>query len=194
VRILTVSDEVHPALYDHLDKSRFAGIDALISCGDLPDNYLDFLASQFNVPAFYVRGNHDPDGDPPGWTNLDGKVITFGGLRLVGFEGCRLYSKKNVVQYTEHQMWRKVLGTVPAIWWKGGIDLAVTHAPPKGFHEGGDLAHQGLASFRWLMEKYAPKYFIHGHQHLTYAPFQERLTQVGRTKLVNAFGYYVLEV
>jgi uncharacterized protein len=194
VRILAVSDEVHPALYDHLDLSRFPNIDMLISCGDLPDDYLDFLASSFNVPGFYVRGNHDPGASPGGWTNLDGKVITYKGIRMAGFEGCRLYTNRPVVQYTEREMWWKVRKTVPVIWWKGGIDLLVTHAPPQGYHEGGDLAHQGLKSFRWLLEKYRPRIFVHGHQHLNYAAFSERETQVGPTKLINAFRYHIMEV
>lgn len=194
MRILAVSDEIHPALYDHLDLSRFPGIDALISCGDLPDDYLDFLASSFNVPAFYVRGNHDPGAMPAGWINIDSRVVTFRGLRLAGFEGCRLYTNHPVVQYTEREMWWRVRRTLPRIWLKGGIDILVTHAPPKGFHEGGDLAHQGLESFRWLMEKYRPRLFVHGHQHLNYACFQERVTRVGPTTLVNAFRYHILEV
>lgn len=194
MRILAVSDEIHPALYDHLDMSRFQGIDALISCGDLTDSYLDFLASTFNVPCFYVRGNHDQDGVAPGWTNLDGKLIEWNGLRIVGFEGCRLYSKNNRVQYTDAQMWWKVAKLLPRIRMKGGFDLLVTHAPPRGYHEGDDLAHQGLEPFRWLMEKYRPRYFLHGHQHLNYAAFQERVTKVGSTQLINAFGYHILEV
>ena len=194
MRILAVADEIHPALYDHLDLSRFPDIDLLISCGDLRDDYLDFLASHFNVPAFYVRGNHDPGANPAGWTNLDGQVISYRGLKLAGLEGCRLYTNKAVVQYTERQMWWKVGKVVPKIWLKGGIDILVTHAPPKGYHEGLDLAHQGLDSFRWLMEKYRPRFFVHGHQHLNYAAFQERVTQVGQTTLINAFRYHILEV
>ena len=194
MRILCVSDEVHPALYHHLDMSRFKGIDALISCGDLPDSYLDFLASNFNCPCYYVRGNHDPGASPDGWENIDQKLIVLNGLRIVGFEGCRLYTNRAAVQYTEREYWWKVRKMMPRIWWKGGVDMVVTHAPPKGYHEGGDLAHQGLESFRWFMEKYQPRYFLHGHQHLNYAPFQERRTQVGNTALINAFGYYVLEV
>jgi Icc-related predicted phosphoesterase len=194
VRILAVADEVHPALYDHLDLSRFKGIDAIISCGDLPDSYLDFLASSFNVPCFYVRGNHDPGAAPAGWENLDDRLVVFQGLRIAGFEGCRLYTNHPVVQYTEREMWWKVRRLTPRIWLKGGVDVVVTHAPPKGLHEGGDLAHQGLASFRWLMEKYQPRLFLHGHQHLNYAAFQERVTQVGPTRLINAFGYHIVEV
>jgi uncharacterized protein len=39
------------------------------SCGDLRPSFLDFLVSSFNVPCFYVRGNHDTtyqDSPPAG--------------------------------------------------------------------------------------------------------------------------------
>lgn len=195
MRILAVSDRVHPALYDHLDKSRFPNIDAIISCGDLPASYMDFLVSSFNVPAYYVRGNHDLWEPPPGWENLDGRVVKIGSLKVAGFEGCRLYTAKVAVQYTETGMWRKVGLAMPAIWLRGGVDLVVTHAPPFQLHDGTDLAHTGFKSFRWLLEKGArPRWFLHGHMHLNYAPFSERVTRVGDTELINADGYYVLEV
>lgn len=152
------------------------------------------LASTFNCPAFYVRGNHDPDADPPGWTNLDGRVVKLGNLRLLGFEGCRRYSPRHRVQYSETEMWWKVLKTIPRVKLGGGVDMLVTHAPPRGLHDATDLAHIGFDSFRWFLERQAPRFFLHGHQHLEYDPFAERVTQVGNTTLINAFGYHILEV
>lgn len=195
MRILAVSDREHKALYDYLDKSRFPDIDAIISCGDLPLAYMEFLVSTFNVPSYYVRGNHDLWEPPPGWENLDGRVVRIGSLRVAGFEGCRLYTHKQAIQYTELQMWRKVAVAMPRIWLAGGVDLVVTHAPPFQLHDGGDLAHIGFKSYRWLLDRGArPRYFLHGHMHLNYAAFSERVTQVGQTQLINADGYYVLEV
>ena len=34
-------------------------IDAIVGCGDLEPEYLDFLADAFRAPLLYVRGNHD---------------------------------------------------------------------------------------------------------------------------------------
>jgi Icc-related predicted phosphoesterase len=195
LRILAVSDRVHPALYDHLDKSRFPNIDALISCGDLPNNYLDFLASSFNVPAYYVRGNHDRDEPPPGWINLDERVVRLGALNLIGFEGCRLYTEQPAVQYSERQMWVKVGKTMVRAWVKGGVDIVVSHSPPFELHDDKDLAHTGFRSFRWIIDRFTPRFFLHGHNHLNYAAFQERVSKVGvGTTLINTDGYYVVEV
>lgn len=194
MRILAVADRVHRALYDHLDKSRFPGIDAIIACGDLPLDYMDFLISSFNVPGYYVRGNHDLWEEPLGWTNLNRRVVRLGSLRLLGFEGCRLYTEKPAVQYTERQMWLQVILALPRVLLSGGFDMLVTHSPPFGLHDGSDLAHTGFRSYRWLMDRYRPRWFLHGHFHMNYAPLQERVTEVGDTTLINTDGYYVLEV
>ena len=50
--------------------------------------------SVFNAPLFYVRGNHDYSFDlnpPEGGDNIHGKVISFKGLTIVGFEGSMFY-------------------------------------------------------------------------------------------------------
>ena len=49
-------------------RRQYSDVDAVISCGDLPIAYLDFLATILSVPLFYVRGNHDEsyDDKPPG--------------------------------------------------------------------------------------------------------------------------------
>lgn len=44
-----------------------AGIDLILSAGDLSPHYLEFLVTMTNVPLLYVRGNHDSyyDERPP---------------------------------------------------------------------------------------------------------------------------------
>src|SRR5438045_8785723 len=58
VRLLAVSDVVEPQLYNNSIKDWIGPVDLLISCGDLPPFYLDFLASSLNVPLYHVMGNH----------------------------------------------------------------------------------------------------------------------------------------
>ncbi|GAH11328.1 unnamed protein product, partial [marine sediment metagenome] len=41
--------------------------------------------------------------------------------------------------------------------------------------------------------RYQPCYFIHGHQHLIYPHAGERVTQIGKTQVINCYGYYILE-
>ena len=59
MKILTVSDRVESILYDRFDAGRFPGVNLILACGDLPPEYLSFLAASFNVPLYYVLGNHD---------------------------------------------------------------------------------------------------------------------------------------
>ncbi|HSN24247.1 MAG TPA: metallophosphoesterase, partial [Methylomicrobium sp.] len=60
MKVLAVSDNVLPQLEkaDFIRK-QYGDTDLIISCGDLPAPYLDFISSMLNRPMFYVRGNHD---------------------------------------------------------------------------------------------------------------------------------------
>ena len=42
LKILIISDEESPALWDYFDRSKLADIDLIISCGDLAPQYLFF--------------------------------------------------------------------------------------------------------------------------------------------------------
>ncbi len=98
LRLLAVSDVVEPYLYSSELKSRIGEIDLLVSCGDLPPYYLDFLVSVFDVPMVHVLGNHCYVPHDPGtlrcspaaysWAhNLDGRVGSYRGLIIAGIEG-----------------------------------------------------------------------------------------------------------
>ena len=163
MRILTVSDSVEPALYDDFQAEHFPGIEMILACGDLPKEYLSFLVTMFNVPLFYVKGNHDdrPDGyKPGGCIDLDEKLVVHRGFRIMGFQGSHWYNGKPY-QYTESQMRRKIRKVRMKIWWQKGVDIIVTHAPPHHIHDKDDLCHRGFKCFRMLIDRYAPSYFIH---------------------------------
>ena len=55
MRILTIADQVEPLLYDRFDRQQFEGIDLILSCGDLPPEYLSFLLGKLNVPLYFIR-------------------------------------------------------------------------------------------------------------------------------------------
>ncbi|RMF92294.1 MAG: metallophosphoesterase [Nitrospinota bacterium] len=196
MRILTVSDYVVPALYDHFKPERFPDIQLILSCGDLPPEYLTFLVTMFNVPLFYVRGNHDIQYDqnpPEGCEDIDGRLVIHRGIRILGLEGSRWYNGKPH-QYTEREMWWKIRRVRPKIWWHGGVDIIITHAPPRHIHDAEDQCHRGFEGFRYLIERYAPRYFIHGHMHFNYTTRAQRITRVNSTEVINSYGYYLLEI
>ena len=195
MRILTISDQVESVLYDRFDAEQFEGIDLVLSCGDLPPEYLSFLLGKLNVPLYFVRGNHDIryDSKPPrGCIDLNTNLIKFQGFNILGLEGSRWYNG-GPHQYTEREMHWKIQRLRPRIWRKGGVDIIITHAPPRHIHDAEDRCHRGFKSFRWLLDKYSPSYFIHGHIHANFTDPSQRVTRVNQTQVINTYGYYLLE-
>lgn len=82
----------------------------------------------------------------------------------------------------------------PRIWRHRGLDIVITHAPPRHIHDAEDRCHRGFKSFRRLIERHAPRYFIHGHIHADFADPSDRITNLGGTQIINTYGYHVLEI
>ena len=196
MRILTVSDEECPALWDYYVPGRLSGYDLIISCGDLKADYLSFLVTMARCPVLYVHGNHDTGYEkrpPLGCDCIDGKVVVYNGLRILGLGGCRRYHPGEH-QYSEKEMRRRIRKLRFALWRTKGVDLVVTHAPIEGVGDGQDNAHKGFAAFRELLDKYHPQYLVHGHMHLTYGHDKTRQRQYGSTTVINATERYDLEI
>ena len=196
MRILSVSDYVISDLYENLEDERFPKIDLILSCGDLPPEYLSNLYTLFNVPLYYVCGNHDIRYDsktPGGCIDLNARMIQFQGIKILGFEGSRWYNG-GPRQYTEKQMWKTIRSLRLKIWLQKGVDIIITHAPPRYIHDAEDRCHRGFKGFRWLIDHYRPNYFIHGHIHAEFSDPAERITKINTTKVVNTYGYYIFEI
>ncbi len=209
MKVLAISDRVVPQIYDgEAILKNFGDVEFILSCGDLPFRYLEFVVSMLNVPLYYVLGNHCPPvrgsypgimlKRPPGGVNLDNRVFRERGLILAGLEGSIRYNDRPYHQYTEGEMWYKVLRLIPALLFhrlRDGryLDVLVTHAPPYGIHDGSDPAHRGFRVFRWFMRRFRPRYLIHGHKHV-YDPREATETRYHDTWVINAYGYKVLEI
>ena len=115
----------------------------------------------------------------------------------------------------------RVLWMKPRIILAGGIDLLVTHAPPRycplayevcarpagigmsSQHpaESGrdtcldapDRAHRGFPAFTNLIHEFHPRVFLHGHTHRSYGTAKRIVIDEG-TQIIDAHGYYVLDV
>ena len=189
-----------PQLHNAVNLRRqYNDVDLIISCGDMPPNYLDFISSIIGAPLFYVRGNHDViyDEEPPGGIDLHGQVVDYGGLTMVGLEGSIRYNQRGI-QYTQAQMHGKVLGlTRPVLWnrWARGrgVDLFVTHSPARDIHDGKDVAHRGFSSFINFMKWFRPRYMLHGHVH-TWDRRKTVRTQFESTCVLNINPFTVLEL
>ena len=73
------------------------------------------------------------------------------------------------------------------------LDIFVTHAPPRGIHDGEDLPHQGFEGYLSLLRRFRPMLMIHGHQHV-YNRSETTETDYGGTRIINTYGYRVLEL
>ena len=40
MKLLVIADDADAGLWDHFSKDKLAGVDAILSCGDLPADYL----------------------------------------------------------------------------------------------------------------------------------------------------------
>lgn len=197
MRILTVSDEECPALWDHYAPGRLDGYDLILSTGDLKADYLSFLVTMAHAPLLYVHGNHDEGYSrrpPEGCDCIDDQLVVYRGLRILGFGGCLQYRPDAPWQFTERQMARRINKLRFALWKSGGVDVIVTHAPPLGLGDGEDLPHRGFACFQKLLDQYHPLCLVHGHVHLRGWPLPQRELLYGGTRIVNASERYELEL
>jgi Icc-related predicted phosphoesterase len=180
-------------------RRHYGDVELIVSCGDLPAVYLEFITSVLNVQLFYVRGNHDENYTeyPPGGQDLHNHVAEFNGLTFFGLEGSPRYSS-SPVQYTESEMSRLVvnagLGMRYRRWRQGfGVDVLVTHAPPLGIHDADDLPHRGFKSLLNFIDWYRPRYLVHGHVH-TYDRRVVTRTERNGTTIMNINPVTVLDI
>lgn len=196
MRILAVSDEEYKGFWDYYQPGKLKDYDLILSSGDLRADYLSFLVTMARCPVLYVHGNHD-DGyatrPPEGCDCIDDALVVVNGVRILGLGGCRRYHP-GTYQYTDAQMRRRVRKLRYALWKAGGVDIVVTHAPPRGVGDGEDPAHIGFDALLPLLDKYHPQYLLHGHIHLRYGADQTRIREYGDTKVINVTEKYVLEI
>jgi hypothetical protein len=214
MKILCVSDQIDPLVYSTTLKDRFGNVDFVLSAGDLPLDYLDFIVSSLNKPLYFVFGNHNlkeydcytqsPLSSRPYWEGRGCGAIHIGsrvsrekGLIIAGLGGSMRYNYgKN--QYTNLGMYREIFKLIPAMVFnrivRGRfVDILVTHAAPQGIHDREDLCHRGFEAFLRFMRVFKPKYLIHGHIHL-YDIVDPRVTRYHHTLVLNVYSHYVLDI
>ena len=195
MKILLLADEPDVRLWDHLDRSILEDIELVISCGDLPGEYLSFITCFTNAPILYVHGNHDERYNkrpPEGCICIEDKIVQFRGLRILGLGGCMRY-KPGPHMYTEKEMAKRVRALWFPLWRGEGFDILVAHAPIQGVGDEPDLAHRGFAVFQKLVDKYRPALFVHGHVHKNYTYQFRRERQCGNTRVINAWTSYIID-
>lgn len=196
MKILALADRECPYLWDYLDRRRLEGVDLILSCGDLDPRYLSFVATFARAPVLYVHGNHDDryaKVPPEGCICVEDQVYTHQGVRILGLGGSVRYKPQGEHQYTQRQMDRRVLRRRLELMRRGGFDILLTHAPALGLNDGEDFAHTGFDAFNTLMDRYRPRYFVHGHVHMNYGADIPRRCAYQDTQVINAYESFAFE-
>lgn len=195
MRILAVSDTESRYFYDFYEKGKLDEIDLILACGDLKREYLEFLVTMSGKPLLYVPGNHDDsfDENPPGGcVCIDGKLYVQDGIRILGLGGSYRY-RPGIHQYTERQMRWRILKVLPSVLLHGGFDILLTHAPARGLGDLENRTHRGFECFLYLLDRFRPRYLVHGHVHRNYGHKIPQKTLRDQTTIINAYDYCVFE-
>ncbi len=195
MRVLSVSDVVVPDLVGKQSPVAPGSIGLIVGCGDLPPEYLARLKAAYDVPLFFVLGNHDirHHETPHGCTDITGTIVEFGGFCFLGFSGSRWYNG-NPFQYREREMRAQIRRLWFALWRLKRLDVLITHAPPRHIHDAEDRCHRGFACYRDFIRRYAPRFLVHGHIHRHFDKPQDRVSRVDRTEVINSYGYHIFEI
>jgi hypothetical protein len=221
MKILCISDHIDPLVYSPSIKQRFADVELVLSAGDLPLSYYDFIMSTLNKPLLFVFGNHNLRY----MALYTGRVDVFGRGHLAGqgieayrptgatYIGCRARREKSLLlaglggsywynggenQYREFQVALRILKFLPRLLYNRlrfgrYLDILLTHAPPFGIHDREDPCHRGFKIFLWFMRTFKPAYLVHGHTHL-YSASANRISKYQQTTVVNAYDHVLIDV
>jgi calcineurin-like phosphoesterase family protein len=209
-----VSDEVVETLWT--ERVRRHQVAPVLSAGDLPFEYLEFLADALDRPCVFVPGNHDADlssyttgrgmwlrdglpaewPGPAGGLNVDGRVLDVAGLRIAGLGGSIRYNN-GPNQWTERQQSRRVRRVARSAAWRRfrdgrDVDVLLTHAPARGVGDGDDACHRGFDCLHEAVRRMRPKVLLHGHIH----PYGKQVPdrRIGETLVVNTVGFRILDI
>jgi calcineurin-like phosphoesterase family protein len=211
-----VSDEIVESLWTEWVRERAEGVDLVLAAGDLPFDYLEYLADELDRPCVFVPGNHDADlsgyartrglwtrgGFPVSWpgpagaVNADGRVVDVAGLRIAGLGGSIRYND-GPNQWTERQQAHRAAKVARAAARRERrdgrrVDVLLTHAPPKDLGDRDDPPHRGFACLHTAVARMRPQLLLHGHIHPHGQPIPDR--ELGNTRVVNTVGYRILDL
>ena len=209
MKILAIADAVSPIIYSSNFPNNLPPFDLVLSAGDMPGHFLEFIATKAHDPTrlcvgksrkrlSYTIAETDQPQLPGGCINAHGKVIEHNGVLIAGIEGSARY-RPGPHQYSERQMGMIVRKMTPNLWWnkkrKGrAVDILLTHAAPKGPHEGEDFPHRGVKAFNRFVETWKPKLHIHGHVHLNGANAQREYVTSSGVRVINAFEFTLIDL
>ena len=194
MRILVLADDPVDRLWNEHGLDTLRSVDLVLSCGDLPANYLSYMTCFCRGPVVYVHGNHDEryaQNPPEGCINAEGHVVMVQGIRILGLGGSMRYRPDNPCMFSEEEMARRILQLRRELKGTGGFDILLAHAPVAGVGDQEDLPHRGFVCFGPLLSQYRPRVMFHGHVHQSYVGLGfRREREWDGIPVINACGSY----
>jgi hypothetical protein len=141
MKILCISDDKDVLVYSPNIATRYSDVDIILSAGDLPLKYYEYIVSSLNKPFSFVFGNHHTDdldkftktgllddinqqaafdknkfGGGVGGDFIVGKVVRDKktGLLIAGLGGSMRYNK-GAHQFTEAEMFLRIVAIIPRL-------------------------------------------------------------------------------
>lgn len=173
LKLLAISDVHSPDNFfiTGLEKTK---VDLIVTLGDVSPSTIDYILFMAkNIPVIGILGNHDPE-EIPGLDALHCKTTDFFGYTFGGFNGAKKY--KNHPNHFEEKYVAKKMKKMPY------VDIFISHSPPFSVSEKEDHVHQGFRAFDVYMEKFKPKYWLHGHLQRYYSEQIDKTTIIGIDK------------
>jgi len=151
--------------------------DVLISCGDMADQVILQTAEATQCSrVFAVKGNHDGAGSfPTPIADLHLRTENIGGLSFGGVRGSWRYKPRGHFLYDEDEV-AEFLATFPP------VDVFVAHNSPRHIHDRDDEVHLGFEAFVGYIRRAQPRFFFHGHQHIS------EETRIDETRVIGVYG------
>lgn len=174
IRWLVVSDDEDPALDHEVNRSELGPIDTIVGAGDLEPDYLGFLADAFGVPVAYVRGNHDRGGrwDQSASTAAPhplgtGRIHVIDGIPVLALDWPGVRHDDSLRH--DGSAWADALRATRGFLGlrlraRSAPMVVLSHGPPRGIGDrAADPYHVGFSAYRWLLDRFRPPVWIHGH-------------------------------
>ena len=211
VNVLVVADEVASNLQARTLQE--LAPDLVLAAGDLPWDYLEWIASSVDVPMVFVPGNHDPEikptrggrfGDylepgalceaprPHGVINADQDVVAGRGTAHRRPRRLRALQRGPAPVHPASVRRSRPPAACARRAPAGPVDVLLTHAPPLGLGDADDAPHVGIEALHGVIAKLEPTWHLHGHIHPYGQTMPDR--QVGPTTIRNVIPWKVFDV
>jgi len=199
MKILAISDQVEPRFLRAGQSAPVVQkIDIILSCGDLPASYLEYLVTLLNVPLCFVLGNHDEQllgKHLDGCTCIDETTVIRKGRIIGGLSGSTDYNDGQLM-FSEVEMLRKISRLYPRLLWNKlrygrHLDIFISHSPISGILDETTHAHRGFKVLRMFDKCFKPRLHLHGH---TMVKGRKYVARYHSTEIININHFRIFDV